>query len=299
MKAIPALVLNERADAASHTLPPLLVEAERIAATVMQGIHGRKRAGPGESFWQYRAYGFGDSTSRIDWRKSARSSHVFIRENEWEAANTLWLWAPVKVHGFQIPSQQDNQARPRLSHDPCTGEPRSSRPGARGADRQSAEGEPCPRRTGAHGHLAVAQRGASLPQSQHLQKFSSVVLLGDFLEKPEDIAATVRNLAARGVSGHIVQIVDPAEETLPYDGRIEFRDMDGPLKYLAGKTENLRDAYIEKFATQREAVRKIAHGVSWSFTLHHTDQSPAKLLMMLHGLVGGAKSRAFDLGGFA
>jgi uncharacterized protein (DUF58 family) len=145
----------------------------------------------------------------------------------------------------------------------------------------------------------LRSEGTSLPHSQHLQKFSSVVLLGDFLEKPEDIAATVRNLAARGVSGHIVQIIDPAEEILPYDGRIEFRDMDGPLKYLAGKTETLRDAYIEKFANQREAVRKIAHGVSWSFTLHHTDQSPAKLLMMLHGLIGGAKSKAFDLGGFA
>ena len=125
------------------------------------------------------------------------------------------------------------------------------------------------------------------------------MLLGDFLEKPEDIAATVRSLASRGVSGHLVQIVDPAEETLPYDGRVEFRDMDGPLKYLAGKTELLREAYIEKFAGQREAVRRIAHGVSWTFTQHHTDQSPAKLLMMLHGLVGGAKSRAFELGGIA
>ena len=94
----------------------------------------------------------------------------------------------------------------------------------------------------------LRNEGASLPQSQHLQKFSSVVLLGDFLEKPEDIAATVRSLASRGVSGHIVQIIDPAEETLPYDGRVEFRDMDGPLKYLAGKTELLREAYIEKFA---------------------------------------------------
>ena len=99
----------------------------------------------------------------------------------------------------------------------------------------------------------LRNEGASLPQSQHLQKFSSVVLLGDFLEKPEDIAATVRSLASRGVSGHIVQINDPAEETLPYDGRIEFRAMDGPLKYLAGKTELLRDAYGEKFAAQREA----------------------------------------------
>ena len=69
------------------------MEAERIAATVILGEHGRKRAGPGESFWQYRPYSFGDSTQRIDWHKSARSDRVFIRENEWEAANTLWVWA--------------------------------------------------------------------------------------------------------------------------------------------------------------------------------------------------------------
>jgi uncharacterized protein (DUF58 family) len=141
--------------------------------------------------------------------------------------------------------------------------------------------------------------GESLPQAQHLQKYSSVVLLGDFFETPEAIATTVRGLAAHGVSGHVVQIVDPAEETLPYDGRVEFREMDGPLKYLAGKTETLRDAYIEKIKSQRDALRRIAHGVSWTFTLHHTDQSPASLLMMLHGLVGGAKSRAFELGGMA
>jgi uncharacterized protein (DUF58 family) len=299
-KAIPALALNERANAASHTLPPLLVEAERIAATVMQGIHGRKRAGPGESFWQYRAYGFGDSTSRIDWRKSARSSHVFIRENEWEAANTLWLWAsPSKSMDFKShlskTTKRDRAYLTTLALASLA---------LRAQERVGLIGSP-QKVSHARGALVpmatwlLRSEGASLPQSQHLQKFSSVVLLGDFLEKPEEIAATVRNLAARGVSGHIVQIVDPAEETLPYDGRVEFLDMDGPLKYLAGKTETLRDAYIEKFAAQREAVRKIAHGVSWSFTLHHTDQSPAKLLMMLHGLVGGAKSRAFDLGGFA
>jgi uncharacterized protein (DUF58 family) len=299
-KAIPALALNERADAASHTLPPLLVEAERIAATVMQGIHGRKRAGPGESFWQYRAYGFGDSTSRIDWRKSARSSHVFIRENEWEAANTLWLWAsPSKSMDFKShlskTTKRDRAYLMTLALASLA---------LRAQERVGLIGSP-QKVSHARGALVpmatwlLRSDGASLPQSQHLQKFSSVVLLGDFLEKPEDIAATVRNLAAHGVSGHIVQIIDPAEETLPYDGRVEFRDMDGPLKYLAGKTETLRDAYIEKFASQREAVRRIAHGVSWSFTLHHTDQSPAKLLMMLHGLVGGAKSRAFDLGGFA
>ena len=93
MTSAQALTLADRAAAQARALPPLLVEAERIAATVILGEHGRKRAGPGESFWQYRPYSFGDSTQRIDWHKSARSDRVYIRENEWEAANTLWVWA--------------------------------------------------------------------------------------------------------------------------------------------------------------------------------------------------------------
>src|SRR5437667_7999455 len=93
MTAATAYVLNDQAERVSGALPPLLVEAERIAAAVILGVHGRKRAGPGESFWQYRNYSFGDSVSRVDWHKSARSDRVFIRENEWEAANTLWLWS--------------------------------------------------------------------------------------------------------------------------------------------------------------------------------------------------------------
>ena len=96
-EAATALAFTDRAEAAARVLPPLLVEAERIAATVILGDHGRKRAGPGESFWQYRPYSFGDSTQRIDWHKSARSDRVYIRENEWEAANTLWLWASPHV----------------------------------------------------------------------------------------------------------------------------------------------------------------------------------------------------------
>ena len=85
--------LAQRGEALSQALPPLLVRAEKVAASVILGVHGRKTAGPGESFWQYRAYGFGDSTQRVDWHRSARSDKVYIRENEWESANTLWVWA--------------------------------------------------------------------------------------------------------------------------------------------------------------------------------------------------------------
>ena len=42
------------------TLPALMVAADRVAATVIQGVHGRRRVGQGDAFWQYRPYRDGD-----------------------------------------------------------------------------------------------------------------------------------------------------------------------------------------------------------------------------------------------
>ena len=84
--------LQHAADGLSAGLPPLMVEADHLAASVSLGVHGRRRAGMGESFWQFRRYASPDSSSAIDWRQSAKSQHIFVREREWEAAQTVWFW---------------------------------------------------------------------------------------------------------------------------------------------------------------------------------------------------------------
>src|SRR5271167_1724508 len=84
--------LRDRAEQAAAVLPPLLVAAERVAVTVAQGVHGRRRVGQGETFWQFRQYEPGDAATRIDWRESAKSQRLYVRETEWEAAQSVWLW---------------------------------------------------------------------------------------------------------------------------------------------------------------------------------------------------------------
>ncbi|MGB9174653.1 MAG: DUF58 domain-containing protein, partial [Bradyrhizobium sp.] len=90
------IVAIRRADGESRTLaaslPRLVLEARRIAANVIHGLHGRRRAGAGESFWQYRRFVSGEPAQRVDWRRSARDDHLYVREQEWEAAHTVWLW---------------------------------------------------------------------------------------------------------------------------------------------------------------------------------------------------------------
>lgn len=87
------VIIRRGAEEAASAFPPLLAEAERLARTVTAGLHGRKRAGPGETFWQHRPYGFGDAASAIDWRQSARAGdRLYVRQNEWEAAAPVWIW---------------------------------------------------------------------------------------------------------------------------------------------------------------------------------------------------------------
>ena len=287
-KSAAALSLTDRADSAARVLPPLLVDAERIAATVILGDHGRKRAGPGESFWQYRPYSFGDSTQRIDWHKSARSDRVYIRENEWEAANTLWLWSSSAASmDFRSPrSSLSKRQRAQLLT------LAAGVLAVRAHERIGAIGAPYAPDHSRGALLRIANwliesAGNALPAFSRMPRHASALLVSDFFDTPEDIARAITPMASAGIHGHLVQVVDVAEETLPYAGRIEFQEMAGPLKFLSSKTELLRGAYAERLGAHRGALRDLCRRIGWTFTIHRTDEPPTRLLMMLHALISG------------
>ena len=90
--AAPARAPRDQASELAARLPDLVIAARRLAHSHMHGVHGRRRSGPGENFWQFRPFASGEPANRIDWRRSARGNVAFVREREWEAAQTLWLW---------------------------------------------------------------------------------------------------------------------------------------------------------------------------------------------------------------
>lgn len=287
-KPAAALSLTDRSEDAARVLPPLLVDAERIAASVIIGDHGRKRSGPGESFWQYRPYSFGDSTQRIDWHKSARSDRIFIRENEWEAANTLWIWsstAPsMDFHSVRSGiSKRDRAQLLALAAGVLA---------VRAHERIGAIGAPYAPDHSRSTLVRIANwfldgDGQALPAFTRMPRFSSALLVGDFFDTPDEIARAITPMASAGIKGHLVQVVDVAEETLPYAGRVEFQEMAGPLKFLSAKTELLRGAYAERLARHRDSLRDLCRRIGWTFTIHRTDEPPSRLLMTLHALISG------------
>ena len=265
-------------------LPPLLVEAERVAATVMPGLHGRRRAGPGEAFWQFRAYVPGDQASRIDWRQSGKSDRLFIRETEWEAAQTVALWAASGPgmewrSSKEVPSKALRAQLLLLALSSLL---------LRGGERVRLFGLPRPF-AGRHALPAIAgalpQMG-SRPEDHRIARHARAVLFSDFWDPLETTRATVAALAAQGLRGHLLQVLDPAEETLPYTGRIRFEDVAAAAPpALVPRVEAVREVYAERVARHRAALSALAQSAGWSFATHRTDHPPESALLALHQML--------------
>jgi uncharacterized protein (DUF58 family) len=284
------------------SMPRLILDARRVAATVMHGLHGRRRAGPGENFWQYRRFVSGEPASRVDWRRSARDDHLYVREQEWEAAHTVWIWpdrSPSMY--FASPLVRDSKlyrtlvitlalAEVLVEAGERVGIPGLTRPiSSRNVIDMIAQ--------------AIAydrNERTSLPAKFAPSPLAEVVLLSDLWSDIGEVRRTITQLSGSGTLGHVVQIVDPAEETFPYWGRIEFIEPESGGRITAGRAENWRADYIARVARHRAEIRGETDRLGWSFTIHRTDRPASELLLSLHGRIGaGTAHNAMRLQGSA
>ena len=277
------------AEALGSRLPPLLVAADRVASTVAQGVHGRRRVGQGDSFWQFRRFVSGDALARIDWRQSAKSGRGapegwFIRETEWEAAQTVCLWRDASPSMRWRSRLATTEKRDRanllllsLASLLLRGGERVTmmQQGARsvtsrsGLDRLVAE-------------LEVAHDDNGIPPDVRLPRHGTVVLFSDFLSPLDEIRAVIGRFAAVPVTGYLLQILDPAETALPYQGRIRFRGLEGDADALIPRAESIRDAYAERLKAQQDGVAAICSTAGFGFGVHRTDHPPEMALLTLY-----------------
>ncbi len=277
--------LQHRAEQLAARLPPLLVEAERVATTVAQGVHGRRRVGTGETFWQFRQYQPGDPVPRIDWRESAKSMRLYIRETEWEAAQSVWLWRDGS------PSM-DYASRPELPTKRARVDLLLLALAAlliRGGERVALLGTGVPPASGRAvlSRLALTLGRAAappdLPAFEPLPRHGQIVVLGDLLAPLDALQALVGRFAAAGLRGHLLQVLDPAEETLPFAGRVRFEGLEQEASLVISRVETVREEYMQKLARHREGLAAIARATGWSFGTHRTDRPPHTALLALYG----------------
>jgi uncharacterized protein (DUF58 family) len=273
----------------AERVPPLLLAAQRIAATIEQGVHGRRRVGRGEAFWQFRQYYPGDEIRRLDWRQSAKSDRLFLRQMEWSASQTAFLWCDLSA-SMRFTSKRDLSTKiERAQVLTLALAAAMSRAGERIALLGSGERPSAGRfvlESIAH-RLAYLSTQAetsseekfSLPPVEAIPAHAHVILVSDFLAPMAELRAAVNRFAGKPCRGHLIQVLDPAELDLPYTGRVRFEGVEGEGDLLMSRAENIRDEYRAELARHWEGLKTLSQSAGWSLSRHVTDQSAAKSLL--------------------
>jgi uncharacterized protein (DUF58 family) len=285
---------REQAELLASTLPPLLVAAEQLASTIVLGVHGRRKAGMGESFWQFRRYSIEDPSTAIDWRQSAKSQHLFVREREWEAAESVWFW---------------RDGSPGMRFSSATSHPTKAERATvltlalasllvRGGERIALLGSHTPPKSGrvalrriAHNLADLPPGDDSLPPAAVMSRQGSLVWISDFLDPLDVIESRMRGFANAGVRGFLAQMIDPAEEDFPYSGRVRFEAPSISDTQMFGRTQNVRANYRMRYKAHAEAIGQMARRLGWTFLRHRTDRPAQTALIALYGAIGGARAR--------
>lgn len=271
----------------SRRLPALIVAAKEVAATVMYGVHGRRRAGVGDTFWQFRPFVWGEPAARIDWRRSARDDRVYVREREWEAAHTVWIWpdrSPSMAYQSSLAetSKLDRALVVTLALADLlvrggerVGIPGLTRPVA-ARDITERFAEALSEEDNRTGYVA-----AELPPATELAPRTQAIIVSDLLSDPAEIKTVIETMASRGAVGHVVMIADPVEETFPFSGHTEFLDVDSTARLRVGEAQTFRGDYESRLAAHRDAIRAICRSRGWSLLLHRTDRPASEILLNL------------------
>ncbi len=265
-------------DAASLAagLPRLLLAAERLAHVAAPGAHGRRRAGPGESFWQFREFRDGDESRRIDWRRSGSGDRFLVREREWEAQASV----AVRLHDTAGLNFRSSRAVPTKRERAVLLLLAVSFLLLEAGERVALAGV-TPPMTG----RAALQKIAAALVTGGAAKFdpkAREIAFGDFL-RPDPVFA-----APPG--GAVVQILDPAECDFPYGGRVIFSGFAGEAPVEAARAEGFAAAYRARLAAQKAAVAAAALRAGQTKLFHRTDAPPAAVLAALYQALSGTRS---------
>lgn len=280
------LALRSQAEALAAPLPPLLAAAEHLASTVLLGDHGRRRAGTGDTFWQYRPAQPYDEARSIDWRRSARSDVNFVQDKEWQIAQSIILWVDQAASmGFgsdaNLPTKAARARTLGLA---------SAILLIRGGERVGLTGLRLPPRRGEAQLIQMAQLLSEsdavdygAPEAQGMLPHSRTLFISDFLGDIAPIEEALLKAADRGVRGALLQVLDPQEEAFPFDGRTIFESMSGTLRHETLKAGDLKTRYLDRLAERKDRLQHLARTAGWQFHTHHTAESATNALLWIYG----------------
>ncbi|MEO0411174.1 MAG: DUF58 domain-containing protein [Pseudomonadota bacterium] len=252
----------------------------------LRGHHGRKRAGSGDNFWQFRSYMPGDSASMIDWRRSARSDGHFVRQYEWEAARDVWLICDLGPH---MMFSGDDASMTKAEHAAILTVALAHLL-ARGGERVGLMGQSQRPIAGKYGTDLIAEKLVQAVRAEPLDILTAAppargthtIWISDFLTPVQRLRARLKALVRSGTQLHLVQLIDPYERDFPFSGRISFEGPSRTNGHLIESAQDIRSRYLGRLAKHQDHVETLAREAGATLLRHTTDASLSPCLVALN-----------------
>ena len=277
--------LRADAEAQAARIPDLLARAEHLAGAVLLGAHGRRRAGVGDDFWQYRPAQAGDSRRRIDYRRSAMGDQEFVREREWQIAQSVMLWVD---QGASMRFSSDVKLPQKIDRARLLGLAVAIML-QRGGERVGLTGTALPPRSGRPQILRLAEMFCkddpadyAPPEHRAMIPHARALFISDFMGDLEGVTLALTKAADRGVRGVLCHLLDPSEEAFPFSGRTIFQSIGGTLSHETLKASDLKSRYLERLAERKSELQRLCALTGWHYGVHHTNASAQSALLWLY-----------------
>jgi uncharacterized protein (DUF58 family) len=280
VKAAESLV----SEALEAALPAIIMDARRAAASIIMGEHGKRRGGSGDSFWQHREWTNGESLRQIDWRHSARSDKLFVREREHQVPALLQIWC---------------DGRPRMDWASTTTLPTKAQRGLvlglalaiatrGGGERVCALGSGAPFVEEGQFAQVLVETGKSYINNILA---GQVVILSDGLESAEIWAARAKAIASARAHLIVVLVSDEAESNFPFQGRTVFRTDASRQPIVIGRAEAAKEDYQIAYRAHMNGVTQAIRDSGGQIFKHVTRDPAVPTLLSLaaaldRGLIG-------------
>lgn len=270
------------AEKLAETLPALILAAEHLANAYDLGVHGRRRTGTGEDFWQFKQYGPDDATSSIDWRQSAKREHLYIRQKEQETSESVWIWID-KSATMDYSSNANIETKLIRSKILALAlalllSKGGEKYGLLGYSEKAASGASSINTIAAELESSHSYSLQSFMKSIRLPQKATILLISDFLTPSDQLGHALEAFVDAGCNGIVLQVADPAEVDLPFSGRTRFEGMQAEDSLTFGRVEALRADYQAIFQSHKDNISSLAHAVSWEYIFHRTDAPKSTVL---------------------
>jgi len=263
----------------SDEVETILLEARRLSRSLRMGEHGRRTAGTGSDFWQFRKFENGlDSPRLINWKQSAKSDGLFVRETEWSAPQTLSIMVDLNVDNFINHPKSKAYLNALIAltlgyvYSDASEKVRIDCSEFLQMDRPSDQAEI------AETLLHPNNHAWQLPVANNIPQNSKAILLSSFFNNVEQLSEYIPQYAERGVTGSLLQVLTKDEITFPFSGRVKFENASGSSVFKSDQARGLREEYLEKLKENKQQLQSVAAACDWAVLSVSIEQNPREIL---------------------